>query len=124
MRKPHLCALLSCVSIAALQTWPAAAGQRQLSQERWMLHQDGARTSRGAEVRVHFFNPNQVVRVTQKSDATPVVRPAVIISRPAPVAPAVPAKWLVVAATRSAPPPAANHPADRARPQPEVRSGR
>lgn len=113
MRK--LCALLSFVSIAALQTWPAAAaspeiGQQTFAQERWMLHQAGARTSPPPEIRVHFFHPDQVVRVYPKRAAAPVVRPTVRMSRPAPAAPAKP---LMVAASRSAP-----------RPQPEVRSGR
>lgn len=113
MRK--LCALLSFVSIAALQTWPAAAaspeiGRRPFSKELWRLHQAGARTSPPPEIRVHFFHPDQVIRVYPQRAAAPVVRPTVRMSRPAP---ATPAKLLVVAATRSAP-----------RPQPEVRSGR
>lgn len=124
MRKPHLCAFLSLISIAALQTWPAAAaspeaGQRQLSQERWMLHQDSARTSPRPEVRVHFFNPNQVVRAAQKRDAAPVVRPVIRFNRPAP------APLLVVAAAPGTVRLAASHTASQEiRPQPEIRSGR
>jgi hypothetical protein len=130
MRKPHLCAFLSLVSIAALQTWPAAAaspeaGQRQLSQERWMLHQDGARTSPRSEVRVHFFNPNQVVRVAQKREAAPTVRPLIRFARPAP---AVPERLLVVAASPETVRLAASHTAGQeTRPQPlqpDVRSRR
>ncbi len=127
MRKPHLCAFLSLMSFAALQTLPAAAasptspgtGQRQLSQERWMLHQDSARTGPRPEVRVHFFNPNQVVRVAQKRDAAPVVRPVIRFARPAQAPP------LVVAATLGTVRLAASHTASpAARPQPEIRSGR
>jgi hypothetical protein len=87
MRKPQLCALLSLVSVAALQTWPAAAaspqGGRQLSQEHWMFQQEATAepaASRPA-VRVHFFHPNQVVRVSRTVDA-PVLRPATAVRRP------------------------------------------
>jgi hypothetical protein len=133
MRRPHLCALLSVVSIAALQTLPAAAaspgGDRQLSQEHWMVRQGvaGARTSPRPEVRVHFFNPNQVIRVSQRTGAPPLLRPAIMISRPAPAAPARP---LIIAANRTAPRLMASHPVVRiggiggTRPQPEIRSGR
>jgi hypothetical protein len=134
MRKPHLCALLSFVSIAALQTWPAAAaspgGDRQLSQERWMLRQDlsEARTRPRSEIRVHFFNPNQVFRASQTARtpripiAAPILRPAPAISRPVAARPPV-----IIAAAHSAPRLIASHGAgggSGALLQPEVRSGR
>ncbi|HEX3129205.1 MAG TPA: hypothetical protein VH394_17860 [Thermoanaerobaculia bacterium] len=123
MRKVHLCAFLSVVSLAALQTLPAASQQRQLSQERWMLRQDsGARTDRRPEIRVHFFNPNQVVRVSQHASPAPACRPTFLISRPAPARP------LVFAANRTAPRLLASHEAvgapARVERQSEVRSGR
>ena len=124
MRK-LFCALLSVVSIAALQAWPAAAASivfdRHLSQERWMLRQGSARTRANPEARVHFFNPNQRVRLAQKAEA-PALRPAVVVSRPAPARP------LIVATTRSAPrliaSHLAGHPTGKTPPQPEIRSGR
>jgi hypothetical protein len=131
MRKPHLCALLSFVSIAALQTWSAAAaspgGDRQLSQEHWMLRQDlsEARTRPRSEIRVHFFNPNQVFRASQTARtpvAAPVLRPAPAISRPMAARPPV-----IIAATHSAPRLIASHgvgDGSGALLQPEVRSGR
>ena len=123
MRKLQLCSILSVLSLAALQTWPAAAAspapERQLSQEHWMLRQDGARTGPRSEVRVHFFNPNQIVRVSPRTAGAPMLRPAVAISRP------VTAK-LRDNAPRNAPRLMASHEAAGigVRPQPEVRSGR
>lgn len=124
MRRSRLCAFLSVVSIAALHALPAAA-ERPMSQERWMLRQDsGARISPRSEVRVHFFNPNQLVRVSQQpsgSSTPPGLRPIVLRSRP------VPARPLVVAVSRTAPRLAASHPAGATGGiplQPEVRSGR
>lgn len=120
MRKLHFCALLSVVSIAALQAWPAAAAspERQLSQERWMLRQAGARTNPSPEVRVHFFNPNQVIRLSRRTAEAQTLRPALSVNRPAPARP------LIVATTRSVPQLAASHPAGGALSQPEIRSGR
>ena len=72
------------------------------------------------EVRVHFFNPNQIVRVSQRTVGAPALRPVTATSRP------VIARLIDNPASRSAPRLVASHPASQgvARPQPEIRSGR